>query len=238
MVVTGPAEVHKSYAQAVQYSPERTKHGLGMEGVPDAPRKQSKAVRKSKAGSTPKFKRVKPWNMHGCILNKVATDFAVLLHVKYFVAETYNLRRLYKTSQATWGSIVSPWVRSQGFQESPTDRFPVCHSENDVAMSLWGGHIMARGSQDDVIWIFNRLQRQFHCEDGGCIHGDKFQVKSDGNYTRQSGGTPRDATAKVLKYRKQLNRSCDASELEQAAVLQNCCQLDPYKSDVPARGVV
>ena len=93
--------------------------------------------------------------------------------------------------------------------------------------TLRGGYSVARGSQDDVIWVFNRLKRQFHCEDGGYIHGDKFQVKSDGNYTRQPGGTPRDVTAKVLKYRKQLNQSCDASELEQAAVLHNCCQLDP-----------
>ena len=77
--------------------------------------------------------------------------------------------------------------------------------------------------------VFSRLKRQFHCEDGGHINGDKFQFKSDGNYTRQPGGTPRDATTKVLKYRKQLNQSCDARELERAAVLHNCCQLGPYK---------
>ena len=96
-------------------------------------------------------------------------------------------------------------------------------------MPLWGGHIMARGSQDNVIWVFNKLKRQFHCEDGGHINGDMLQVNANGNYTRQTGGTPRDATAKVLKYRKQLNQGCDASELEQAAVWHNCCQLDPYK---------
>ena len=169
--------------------------------------------------------------MHGCIRNEVAKDSAVLLHVKHVVTETYNLRRLYKTSRATRGTTVSPWLRSQGIQESPTDRFLVYHSENDVAMALWGGHIMARGSQEDVSWVFNRLTKQFHYEDGGynVIHGDKFQVKSDGNYTRQPGGTPRDVTANVLKYRKQLNQSCDASELEQAAALHNCCQLDSCK---------
>ena len=59
-VSNGAAEIHKSYSQAVQHSPERTRHGLGMDGVPDAPRKQSNAARKPKAGSTPKFKRVNP----------------------------------------------------------------------------------------------------------------------------------------------------------------------------------
>ena len=97
-VSNGAAEIHKSYAQAVctvQHFPERTRHGLGMNGVPDAPRKQSKAVRKPKAESTPMFKRVKPWNMHGCVRNE---DFAVLLHVKYFVTETNNLTTILEDS--------------------------------------------------------------------------------------------------------------------------------------------
>ena len=219
----GAAAIQKSHAQAAQHSQERTMHayGLGMIGVPDAPRNQSKAARKPKSRFTPKSSKgvryLKPWNMQGCIRNEVAKDFAVLVHVKYSVTETYHLRRLYKTSRAALGTTVSPWLKSLGFKESPTDHFLVYHSENDLTMALWGGHIVARGSQDDVSWVFNRLKRHFHCEDGGHINGDKFQVDTDGNHTRHPGGTPRDVAAKVLKYRKQLNRGCDASALSRAS---------------------
>ena len=48
----------------------------------DAPRKQPKANKKNKSGSTPKFskeaKYQKPWNMQGCIRNEVAREFAAL----------------------------------------------------------------------------------------------------------------------------------------------------------------
>ena len=180
----GAAAIHKGYAQAAQHSPERTMHGLYTTGAPDAPRKQPKAARTSKSGFMPKsskeVKCQKPWSMQGCILTEVAREFAVLLHVKYSVTGTHHLRRLYTITRAAWGTTVSPWPKSLGFQESPTDRFLVHHFENELTMTLWGGHIMARGSQDNVIWVFNKLKRQLHCEDGG-------QVNANGNYTQQTG---------------------------------------------------
>ena len=117
-VSKGAAAIHMSCAQAAQHSPERTMHDLyttGAPDAPDAPRKQPKAARKPKSGSMRKSikeaKYLKPWNMQGCIRNEVASEFAVLLHVKYFVTGTHHLRRLYKTSRAAWGTTVSPWLK-------------------------------------------------------------------------------------------------------------------------------
>ena len=138
-VSKGDAAIHKSYAQAAHHSPERTMHDLYTTGAPDAPRKQPHAARKPKSGSMPnsskEVKYRKPWNMQGCIPNEVAREFAVLLRAKYVVTGTHHLRRLYKTPGAAWGVTVSLWLKSLGFQESPTDCFLLHHSENELRVS-------------------------------------------------------------------------------------------------------